>query len=387
MLNYFGKTLTNAKVNKNMFFDLVQNCAYVGFVIKQPLCENILTFCSKLEQRLTVEQISNILSVILFSEIDIEALSLPSQKTFIKLKNSIEEYLSNKIKIAYNNKEVSFFPSIASEDRYFHKSLSNTFEDVEVEEEQAGKAIVAPLEVEHNYLNKIDDIIGEQETKYESKENSKRSYVRKGREAKNSVDLEFESFFSKKRDLMYGNQSVIIDDFKSRQTIQNWIITKILNLNADHQEILLDEFNLIFTKIQEDRKYTANYEKFYLKLLSFSFKHNFNIESNYKHFESGIKADYLISMEVPIDEGKKNKSEDNEIKTQEKIKILMYVSDKYTTTDHSTGEFIPDGIFKMVNYGLKEFTGWEVIPIYEKVIESITTDEEFKLKIVDKILK
>ena len=189
---------------------------------------------------------------------------------------------------------------------------------------------------------------------------NKRSYLRKGRE-KNFMEEEFESFFTKKKDLMYGNQSLLQDEFKIKPTLKYWLLSNYLKFKNDEDSILSDEFNRLFTKVVDNYKKNKQYEKLYLNLVSFCMQNSILMDSGFYEENTRISVDYSLTI--------KNRKY-----------FIIFIPQNDTCFDYSDKVYEIDGLFKLVTNALKKNNPEiKIIHFFEHVLTNYN-DEELKLK-------
>lgn len=364
LLTFFGYSINKVKKlnnKKKILCEYLSNCTYVGYKMENKLYEEILSIYRELinseislgrKFSFSLDELCDIISIAVISNILDTSLTKESQKTFFSIVTMINEQITSKLKLKYNNTEITYYPSIKSEDRYFHKSLSNIYNSYEEmlqdeEEEEEGDSEKIP----NDEKDEIKDENKDESTINKNAEAASK-YIRKAHEGRQTVDVEFENYFNKKRELMYGHQAYITDDSVTRQLLKKWCIAKIYKLNIQ-DEFLANQVNLILNKLNDVSRNSTVYEKFYLKILSYGFQYNFIIDSNYKEPVTGIKIDYLINY-------------------KDKRFYVIYIPDIFTSTNLTEDYKHPDGIYLLLIQCLKNVLNCDVIPILENSVSEFT---------------
>lgn len=353
LLNFFGESLNKIKrkkKQKDILCEYIFNCTYVNFKVSMEVFESVLDIYEELSTTIYVEPFNN-------SELcDIVVISIlsnlhnnlqPKYKTIFNLIiEKIKENLSTNLRLKIRDQYIKYYPSIISEDRFFHKSLTNA----------------------KNQNSDWDvDITDSPDNPYSAAEDQERkSYMRQANDSNYSIDKDFEDFFSKKRDLMYGHQAYIFDDVQYRQILKKWCMAKIFGLEVENENII-NQLTHVLVKQQEQNKKSEIYEKLYLKMISFAFHNHHNLFSGYKHPESSLVADYYI------------KSKDGR-----KEMFVIYIPKNFTSYEFPENRMIPDGVYQIFITCFKELSNGDIFYVFEDEMKNYT-DQDIEKNILDKI--
>ena len=334
---------------KEIFEDFINNTAYLGYKLNTHLYEELLFLYENLNLENSVvnyEVLADLLLIYIVSDLNNILFLDKTKEIFKTFLVKLEEFLNNKIKVSYNNKIINCYPSITSEDRYFHKAISNSFNYLTLDQEKEMKIKKGELEEINN----------------EDVDPNRRNYYRKGREASQSVEAEFESFFTKKKDLMYGNQSLLQEEFKIKPTLKYWLISNYFNFRNDEDCILSDEFNRLFAKVCDNYKKNKQYEKLYLNLVSFCMQNNLKLESSFYDEKTRMNIDYSVSI-------------------RSRVYFILYIPENETCLNYLDKLIEVDGLFKLISKTLrKNNPEAKIIHLFEKNLNNLT-DDELKLRL------
>jgi len=360
LLNFFGESLNKIKrkkKQKQILCEYIFNCTYVNFKVSPLIFECVLDIYEELSTTIYVEPFTNtelcdIVVLSILSNLH-NKLSEKHHVIFNHIIEKIKENLSTNLRLKIKDQFIKYYPSIISEDRFFHKSLTNA------------KNINSDWDFETSETSGFGSENGFTSTSV-SDEQERKSYLRQANDSNYSIDKDFEDFFSKKRDLMYGHQSYIIDDVQYRQILKKWCMAKIFGLEVEN-ETITNQLTFVLVKQQEQNKKSEVYEKLYLKMISYAFHNHHNLFSGYKHAESGLVADYYI----------KNKDASKEM-------FLIYIPKNFTSYEFPENKMIPDGVYQIFITCFKELSKGEILYVFEDDLRGYT-DKDMDIKILDRI--
>jgi len=357
LLNFFGESLKKIKrkkKQKDILCEFVFNCTYVNFKVSPQIFQSILDIYEELSTTIYVEPFNNIelcdiVVLSILSDLH-KSLSEKYQIIFNHIMDKIKENLSTNLRLKIRDHYVKYYPSVVSEDRFFHKSLTNA------------KNQNSDWEIEGRDSNTLA-----QENAYSPvEEQERKSYLRQANDSSYSIDKDFEDFFSKKRDMMYGHQSYIFDDVQYRQILKKWCMAKIFGLDVEN-ETIINQLTHVLIKQQEQNKKSDVYEKLYLKMISFAFHNHHNLFSGYKHPESGLVADYYIKR-----------------KDGSKEMIIIYIPKNFTSYEFPDNRMIPDGVYEIFITCFRELSKGQILYVFEDELKNYT-DKDIEKNILDKI--
>jgi len=360
LLNFFGESLKKIKrkkKQKDILCEYVFNCTYVNYKVSLVIFESILDIYEELSTTIYVEpfinsELCDLVVLSILSNLH-NSLSEKHKIIFNHIIDKIKENLSTNLRLKIKDEYIKYYPSIVSEDRFFNKSLTNAKNqnsDWEVESAKESGAFTG-----ENAYSPIE-------------EQERKSYLRQANDSNYSIDKDFEDFFSKKRDLMYGHQSYIIDDVLYRQILKKWCMAKIFRLDVEN-ETIINQLTYVLVKQQEQNKKSEVYEKLYLKMISFAFHNHHNLFSGYKHPESGLVADYYI------------KSKDGS-----KEMFVIYIPKNFTSYEFPENRMIPDGVYEIFITCFRELSKGEIFYVFEDEMGNYT-DKDIEKNILDRISK
>ncbi len=355
LLNFFGESLKKIKrkkKQKDILCEYIFNCTYVNFKASPFIYGIILDIYEELSTTIYVEPFSNtelcdIVVLIILSNLH-NKLSEHHLVIFNHIIEKIKENLRTNLTLKIRDDYIKYYPSIASEDRFFHKSLTNA----------------------KNY-NSDWDIDGSGENGNDinyNEEKDTKSYLRQANDSSYSIDKDFEDFFSKKRDLMYGHQSYIIDDKHYREIIKKWCMAKIFGLEVENENII-NQLTHVLVNQHEKNKKSEIYEKLYLKMISFAFHNHHNLFNSYKEPQSGLLADYYIKS-----------------KNGSKEMFVVYIAKNFTSYEFPDNVMIPDGIYQLYITCLKDLSQGEIFYVFEDELKNYT-DKDIEKNVLDRISK
>lgn len=363
LLSFFGESLKKIKrkkKQKEILCEYIFNCTYVNFKVSEGIFNHILDIYEELSTTIYVEPFTNteLCDLVVLSILSSlhNKLSEKYVVIFNHIIDKIKENLSTDLRLKIKNEYIKYYPSIVSEDRYFHKSLTNTknfTSDWDFDSDSPNSQDNFSRDRESSNFTATDDI-------------DKKSYLRQANDSSYSIDKDFEDFFSKKRDLMYGHQSYIIDDVQYRQILKKWCMAKIFRLEVEN-ETIINQLTHVLVKQQEQNKKSEIYEKLYLKMISFAFHNHHNLFSGYKHPESGLVADYYI----------KNKDGTKEM-------FVIYIPKNFTSYEFPENRIIPDGVYQIFITCFKELSKGQILYVFEDELRNYS-DKEIEKHILDKI--
>jgi len=331
----------------------INNCAYLGYRMSVKSYQELLSIYTSLKKEQTendFEIISDLLMISVISNHNIDDFSSSSKEIFKDLCYKLEIFLNNKISINYKDKTINYYPSIGSEDRYFHKAISNDF-------------FYMSYNLPKQNQSSLND--AKEEISPEDKESKLKSYMRQGREG-NSMDEDYDSFFNKKKDLMYGNQSLLQDEFKIKPVLKYWLLTNYFLFRYEEDTILSEEFKRIFFKIVDSYKKNRQFEKLYLNLLSFTIENKIYLETNHFDFNTNIYLDYFLFLK-----GKTN--------------IIIFVPQNQLCLNYDTNEYEMNGLYKLISVTVaKSNPNYKIIHLFEDALVNLS-NEDLKLKLYQKI--
>ena len=342
LLSFFGKSIPkikNLQLKKKIMCDYIYNCAYIGYKMDTESFNYILSLYEQIHKDIVfaLHEIVDIIAVGLTSNITDSSLSDTNKKTYFEIVELIHRNVSSKLFLEYENREIVYYPSIPSEDRFFQKSLLNIYS-------------ISDDAFENNLIREEDeDEDEEEETKDEIPVNrtpdATTAYARDSKEGQTAIDSKFENFFLKKKESVFGHQINVNDNIDSSMVIKKWCIAKLFGMMLE-DEYLENQLTHILNKHQHANKHSNIAEKFYLKMLSYGFQHNLNIESMYKEKITGLKVDYFVTY--------KNVQS-----------IIIYVPETFTSHDIQEDKKKPDGIYSLMIECLRRLTNYKIIPVME----------------------
>lgn len=352
LLSFFGvsiKKIKNLAMKKKILCDYTHNCTYIGYKVDLALYEEILNNYSiivkpdqggKPSPAFTNNELTDIIVLGIISNILDTSLTKENQQVYFSILNQINLNIVNKLVLKIdNNTEVSYYPSIASDERYFQKSLSNM-------------------------TNKDTIFDTSNDVEVEKPDEEGPGYLRKTGEGFFAIDMEFENYFMKKRELMYGHQVYLNDNMVVRDIMKKWLVSKLYGIHLD-DEYLENQLEQIFTHLKKTSKNNPHYEKFYLKLLSYAFQYNFIIESDFKDVVTGLKVDFLIEYE-------------------NKQYFIVVVPEEFTSVDIEENKQHPDGVYTLFFECIKRLHDVTFLPVLQSSLESMT-EADYHYIILDKI--
>jgi hypothetical protein len=353
LFSFFGtsiKKIKNLAMRKKILCDYVHNCTYIGYKVELGLYEEILNNYSaivkpdqggKAPPAFTNNELTDIIVLGIISNILDTSLTKENQQVYFSILNQINKNLVNKLVLKIDkNTEVSYYPSIPSDERYFQKSLSNM-------------------------TNKETIFDTSNDNEVEKPEEEGAGYLRKTGEGFFAIDMEFENYFMKKRELMYGHQVYLNDNMVVRDIMKKWLVSKLYGIHLD-DEYLENQLEQIFTLLKKTSKNNPDYEKFYLKLLSYAFQYNFIIESDFKDVITGLKIDFLVEYE-------------------NKQFFIVVVPEEFTSIDIEDNKQHPDGVYTLFFECIRRLQDVTFIPVLQSSLASMT-EADYHYIILDKIL-
>ena len=361
LLSFFGKSIPkikNLNLKKKIMCDYVYNCAYIGYKIDTESYNYILSLYEQIhnDMQFTFNELVDIIALGLISNITDSSLSDVNKKTYFDIIEFINRNVTSKLFLKFNDREIVYYPSIPSEDRFFQKSLLNIYS---VSENSGLNNAVKEDEEEDDY----DEDGKDENTANRSSENP--VYARDSREGQSAIDSKFENFFLKKKESVFGHQINVNDSVDSTLIIKKWCIAKLFGMVLE-DEYLENQLTHILNKHQQANKDSPISEKFYLKMLSYGFQHNLNIQSMHKEKITGLKVDYFITF--------------NEVQS-----IILYVPEAFTSLDIQDEKKKPDGIYSLMIECLKRLTNYNIIPVIESQLAEFS-EMDYEEKILKIIL-
>jgi hypothetical protein len=348
LMSFFGNSIgkiKNIQNRKNIFCNYLNNCTYIGYNMELSLYEVMLSLYEELfnaGQKFNLDEMIDLAIVSYISDIQPSKLSTLVRTIYEQLIERIKMSLDLNITFHYKGTNISFYPSIVSEDRIFHKSLVNSYINNEYEDELADE----------------EEAIGDAE----AAESHGKSYMRKSRDSSFNEDKAFEDYFEKKRQLIYGHEANLMDSIITRNTLKRYCITKILGLNID--DSFTKEVYHILNEIHESKRDSEIYQKLYVKFIAESFTHKYKILTKYKDEYSGILVDFAINYKG-------------------KTMYVLYISDKNISKDHLSNSIEKDGLYKLISKTL-ERDNIKVVYLYESSLKE-SQDNEFKKLITENL--
>jgi hypothetical protein len=339
LLSFFGTAINKIKspqLKKKVLTDYIKNCTYLGYQLTSIDYEEMLFLYSQLHKSIefTTQELNDILVIGIISNLieNPNVISKESKDIYTSIINLVAKAHTLRCEVkTEDGKQVSFYPSIPSEERSFQKSI---FTNITVDK--------TSLE--------LDDTNEEIPTTEESP-----NYLKKSREGFMTVDVEYENFLNKKKELMYKHQAYLNDNFESIEIIKKWLVSKFFDfdLQDEHLENQLEQIlNLNKSRLRGNPKY----ENFYLSLTSFCLQRSMVIEGDYKDRSTSMIVDYRV-----LSKGK--------------TFYIIIVPEKFCSINNEDNSIYPDGTYLLVLECLKKNKDINIILLLESQLKESTEDE------------
>jgi hypothetical protein len=336
------------KNKKNLLCNFLNICNHVGYKVDQSLYEEFLFHYKDLSKQFKFsleEKIDFIVISILSKNLD-TSLSKEMKVVFYEIISDINSIIENRLTLNFDSKIIKYYPTIPSEDKHFSKSLSNLY-------------------INDNVIAKPKDLKEDDITEPERKAEENKSYMRKSREGRDTIDVEFQNYFIKKKEFLFGNENYVTDDFAIRQILKKWSVALLFKMKLDDQ-CLQNNLNKIFSDFNTNLRASPFYQKVCIELLSFGFIHNFTVETDYVDPATGIKIDFLLEYK-----GKKF--------------YLLIVPQNNISKNIEKNVKIPDGCYSLLMHCIKRYSQIDLITLNYNDIETMN-DGDYHQKILNMVL-